>query len=373
MKYIANFDIPENIRQQRSVNLAAVNVMSYISELINDVDQIEIISPSRTLSKRGVYKATKIKLSNGILLRLPLTIGVSSRIGRIISILLVQIWLLWILLFECKHNETVLVYHSVSLMPIIKFTQRLKRFNLIFEIRELYSDINTNVSKKRELEYFRIAHKYIFATNQLNDQINSAGKPFIIAPGIYRNEICSDVKKWDDGKTHLVYAGNFRRAKGGAIASIKIAEHLTPDYTIHILGSGDEASLKEVLCLIEEQNSKGHAKVIYEGVLRGKEFNTFLQKCDIGLSTQNPEGEFNGSSFPSKVLTYMANGLEVVSADIPAVTNSPVGRYIHYYHLATPSSIADTILAVNSKKNSIDLLTKLDSMLRNELKTFLKI
>ncbi len=59
--------------------------------------------------------------------------------------------------------------------------------------------------------------------------------------------------------------------------------------------------------------AKTKCKITYDGAFYVKKYYEFLQKCHIGLSTQNPYEPFNNSSFPSKVLVYMANGLRVVS------------------------------------------------------------
>jgi hypothetical protein len=69
-----------------------------------------------------------------------------------------------------------------------------------------------------------------------------------------------------------------------------------------------------------------------------------LQKCHIGLSTQNLNATFNDTSFPSKVLTYLSNRLNVVSAKIPVVEQSCVGEWVSYYSKQTPKSIADAII-----------------------------
>lgn len=371
MKYIASFDLPQYDYEQRSINLAAVNVMEYMAGLYNNMAPLEIISPIRTLARKGFFKSRKLNLMNGISLRIPFSFGVNSTIGRIISILIVQFWLLKVLLFNCKRGETIIVYHSAALMRIIKFANRIKKFNLIFEIREIYSDINCIVDSKTEYEYFDIADKYIFATSQLNKKINHNNKPYVIAPGIYQNLTSEGIDKFDDGKIHLVYAGNFRKAKGGAESSIRIAEFLNDEYVIHILGSGDKASLNEILKLIDAQNSKHGAKIIYEGIKRGVDFNKFLQKCDIGLSTQNPEGTFNESSFPSKVLTYLCCGLEALSAEIPAVTDSPIGSYVHYYQKHDSSAIAKSIMRIKTHKNCVGSMDKLHCALIRDIELLL--
>lgn len=88
-----------------------------------------------------------------------------------------------------------------------------------------------------------------------------------------------------------------------------------------------------------------------------------LQMCDIGLSTQIPEAEYNNTSFPSKVLSYMSNGLQVISARIPAIEASPVGRYIHYYDEQTPEKIAEGIQRINLRecKDTRSVIRKLNA------------
>ena len=82
-------------------------------------------------------------------------------------------------------------------------------------------------------------------------------------------------------------------------------------------------------------------------MLSGEDYIRFIQSCDIGLSTQNPDAAFNATSFPSKVLSYLANGLRVVSIRIPAIEQSAVGSKLFYYEKQTPEEIAKAILAVN--------------------------
>jgi len=371
MKYVANYDVIEFSNENRSINLAATNVMEYIINVLKNYGEVDIISYARTLNKSGFFPGRTTKLTDRVRLKMPFTFGVRTRFGRILSIIWTEFWLLWTLLLSCKRNETILVYHSAAIMPAIKMATKIKNLNLILEIREIYSDININVDAKSEFDFFKQAHKYIFATELLNQKVNLQNKPYIIAPGIYKFKFIPNVAKWDDGKIHLVYAGNFRRAKGGALTSISIAQYLNSNYVIHILGTGDKTSIYEINKLIHKQNSQNKAKIIYEGLLRGEEFQRFLQKCHIGLSTQDPTGRFNDTSFPSKILTYLGAGLEVLSADIKAVSESPIGNFVHYYSNHDPKSIADSILKIKQNKNHIGLLNELDRKLCSEFQDLL--
>ena len=64
------------------------------------------------------------------------------------------------------------------------------------------------------------------------------------------------------------------------------------------------------------------------------------------MNTHNPNAAFNATSFPSKILTYLANGLAVVSIRIPAIEQSEVGKYLFYYERQTPQEIAAAIMSV---------------------------
>ena len=89
----------------------------------------------------------------------------------------------------------------------------------------------------------------------------------------------------------------------------------------------------------------------------------------MGLSTQNPDAEYNDTSFPSKVLTYMANGLQVVSANVSVVKASKINDFISYYNSTTGAEIAEAIRN-NKDKVSYDsrkMLTLLDENFVNDI------
>ena len=85
----------------------------------------------------------------------------------------------------------------------------------------------------------------------------------------------------------------------------------------------------------------------YEGCLSGEQYIRFVQKCSIGLSTQKPDARFNDTSFPSKILSYLANGLRVVSIRIRAVEESPISDLVVYYNEQSPELIAKAITSVD--------------------------
>lgn len=344
MKYIAFYDTLEYSYERRSIGLSSVDVVEYMAEMLSEIDNVEIISPTRTLLTSGCFPGRRIRVRNKIELVQPPTVGVKTSLGRLLIVFYTRVWLFFYLLRHCKKSEKVIVYHSLSTMGVMTLIKKLKKIELLMEIREIYTDINkaSAKQKRKELDYFTIADSYIFPTELLNRKLNPFGKPYAIATAIYKSEKNLQ-PKFKDGLIHVVYAGTFRIAKGGALMSVKLAEFLDENYHVHILGEGSQESEKMILDEIARVRKNSRVKISYDGVLRGKEFKDFLQKCHIGLSTQTPEGEYNDSSFPSKILTYLSNGLEVVSIKIPAVECSPVGAYVHYYKENKPEAAAAAV------------------------------
>ena len=370
MKYIAFYDTDEYAHEQRSVAPSAANVVRYMADVMSTFTSVQIISPSRTLKKSGIYKKRVHNITDMITLTQPFSIGVRTPVGRVLIVLYTRLWLFFYLLFHTEKNETIVVYHSLSIIKVIELIKKTKKIHLISEIREIYTDFHGTSSgeQKKEWRYIETADGYIFPTNLLNQRCNTKGKPYVIATGIYKPEERIREKR-NDGKKHVVYAGTLRKEKGGAEAAVAAATALSSDYHVHILGYGSEERVKEIQTSIQHMSKESAATVTYDGLLRGEEFKAFLQSCHIGLSPQDPTGAFNDTSFPSKVLTYLANGLAVLSVRIPAVEQSPVGDYVHYYEIQEPKYIADAIMRIDFAKepDKAELLQSLHAKLKDDL------
>ena len=143
---------------------------------------------------------------------------------------------------------------------------------------------------------------------------------------------------------------------------------------LHILGNGSKPDTERVIKKIEQVSSKSKCEIVFDGYKTGKDFDEFIQSCHIGLSTQQPDGKYNASSFPSKVLMYMSNGLPVVSIRIPASENSGVSEYIYYYDKPDPQEIANAImkLPADYKYDPSGRLDELHEAFARDLSAFLE-
>ena len=153
--------------------------------------------------------------------------------------------------------------------------------------------------------------------------------------------------------------------------AIAAAEYLDENYVIHILGFGSEIEIEQVKKAIISARDKTTCDIRYEGLKTGDDFRMFIQKCDIGLSSQNPDGQYNATSFPSKVLMYLSNGLSVVSIDIPVLRDSKVTKCIFYAKSKEGKDIAEAISNAASNKANVSseiLLKHLDEEFLNQMK-----
>ncbi len=373
MKYFGYYDISNS--EGRNYCLAATNKMDYICKaIIANGDTVEIVSAS-IYSNKGKFKGGKYPLPNGATLKKFSAKQRKNIFQKIFSTIYNFFAIFFYLLFHTKKDEKVIVYHSLGYMRSVALAKFFKRFYLVLEIEEIYADVlGRKKDKIRELRFFKKADSYIFPTELLNKKINTKNKPYIIIHGTYNVEE-KIAKKFNDGRIHCVYAGTFDPRKGGAVAAATVGAFLDEKYHIHIIGFGGDEEKKKLLQKIGETNAVSKCKVTYDGLLSGRKYIEFIQSCDIGLSTQNPNAEFNATSFPSKVLSYMANGLRVVSIKIEALETSAVNDLLYYYEENKPESIASVIktIDISDLYDSREKIKELDKNFTIDIKNLLEI
>ncbi len=363
-----------NSSERRNAVLSSVNKMNYICEALeNNGYNTEIVSASGTTEKK-FCKSKKVKLTDKTTLKLFSSLPRLNRIVSVIDRVILKTKLFLYMIKNTNKDSIVMVYHSLGYMSLVKRLKKLKGFKLIIEAEEIYGDvIGDEKTSQKEYDFFKIADGFIFPTELLSEKVNTEKKPEVIIYGTYHIE--KELPKlFSDGKIHCVYAGTLDPRKGGAIASAESALFLNENYHIHILGFGNEKEKAETLNTIDSISKKSKAKITYDGLLSGEEYIKFIQSCDIGLSTQNPNGKYNDTSFPSKILSYMANGLRVVSVRIPVVEESGIGKCVYYYDEQTPENIAKAIKSIDFSEeyDSRKTIGVLDKAFICNLKTMLK-
>jgi len=367
IKYVGYYDLDTN-DQNRYYVLSSVNKMTYICSALNRTGwHVEIVSASGTQNRKGC-PGERLAVSDQTELVLFPSIGTGRKPKRILKVIYGHLCLASYLLSSVRRGDPVLVYHSLGYVRLIRVLKKLIGFRLILEVEEIYADVTGDErARKREMHLFEAADAYLFPTELLDEKINTKKKPSAIIYGTYQVE--EDRKcRFEDGKVHLLYAGTFDPRKGGATAAAAAGE-LPENYHVHILGFGSDGEVQQIKEEIEQVNQSARATVTYDGLLSGEEYIRFVQSCDVGFSTQMPDAAFNDTSFPSKVLSYLANGLRVVSVRIKALEQSAIGDLLCYYDKNTPKAIADAVKKIDFSQyyDSRAVIRKLDEKFVKEI------
>ncbi len=367
--YLIHFDNKTN----RNVTPSAITKGKYVaSALASCSSEVEIVSlayPTKDSQDEVYYQ-----VSENVICHLFKGKYSNNRIIRYLNHKLYDKKIRKYLKQNVKKDDIVVVYHSLANMKLVKYIKKNITDKIVYEVEEIYGDvINDEKAKTKELKAFKNASSYIFSNDYLNSIINTKQLPYVTCYGTY--EIPTLYKEaFNDNLIHCLYAGTLDCQKQGAAIAINTARYLPNNYIIHILGFGTSQDLSYTKNLIDEINKQyGVTKVIYEGIKLNEEYLKFIQKCQIGLSTQNMDASFNDTSFPSKILSYMSNGLEVVSANIGVVKNSKISQYIHFYEVQDEKEIANVILNINlnAKSNNVDVVKELDKEFKEDLKAML--
>lgn len=359
--YIGFFDTEFNSEEDRNYALCATNKMRYIADSINKLNtDVEFISCSASKNNRHCCKK-RYKINENQFVQLFFSFKATSKILRFINRFLIKFQMKKYIRNNIKKDDTIIVYHSLAIMKLYSFFKKYTD-NFIIEVEEIYSDVSNNQKlRKKELKKLSIADKYLFATELLNDLVNTHNKKHVVCYGRYKVEKKFD-KKWNDNKIHCVYSGTFDPRKGGCIAAINAAKYLNQSYFVHILGRGSDNEISTINNMINNINEeKGYKIVAYDGYKSGDEYNEYLQKCQIGLSTQIPDGVYNDTSFPSKILSYMCNGLNVVTINIKVVNKSTINDYVNFYYEHKPELIAAAIIDAKIYDSS-EILKKIEQL-----------
>ncbi len=371
--YLGYYDTPEYADEQRNAPPAARAKMDYIVSVLNRIGyDAELVSPAATKDKRSA-KARKIMLDQRNTLKLFYSPGGKSKPAALFRFLILKLSFFFYILFRVSASDTVIVYHSAEFIGTLLLLKKLRGFRLLLEVEEIYADVTGKEKiRKKEFKIFDKADAYIFSTELLAEKINLYNKPMTIIYGSYSVAQERIDRKENDGRIHCVYSGTFDTRKG-VLTAVQAARYLPENYHIHIIGFGKADEIARLREAVEEVDAVSKAKLSYDGMFSGKDYVAFLSKCNIGLSPQKPNAEFNETSFPSKILSYLSNGLRVVSIRLRSLEASAIKDCISFYDEDSPRALARAVMKVDvtDGRSAIGIVKELDVQFTQQLSELL--
>ena len=319
---------------------------------------------SYCLAKKSVCRSRKGVTTYGQPLKYATTFKPSIKGLTQLFLFLLQLQLFFRLLFA-KDNEIFFIYHERFYAPVIKLAKRIRKLRIVIDIEEIYS-IHAQLSDdkiKSEIDYLKSFDRFTLANENLASELELKAGHYVICNGVYAPLQCHKKQSKKD-VIEVLYAGTFDKNKGGALAAIKAFDVLDDKFRLHICGFGSEAEINEVKDAIASINNiKGYQAIVYEGFVANssQRYTDLLERCDVGLSTQNNTGKYNATSFPSKIFEYLRHGIKVVSTRIPGSENLPISRYLTFIESNTANNIANGIMqtAVADRYRECESLTEM--------------
>lgn len=348
---------------KREYPKSAQTKIDYIISALNRCDvSATVLSASGAIA--NCHQASSMKrLSSMALVEYCASTGRVKGASRVINILMVLIQLLFKLL-RIKRDETLIVYHSPRFIWIVRLAKFVRKFKLILEVEEIYGEIFDKATlSARELRYFQLADAFILSTSSLDSLVNRFGRPSVVVHGAYTTNTPIRNESSQNDMIHLIYSGTFAQGKGASRA-IEAMSFLPSCYVLHIAGYGTDIEQSRIQKQVEALSPCIRKRIVFEGMLLGREYDDLLYECEIGLCTQDAKASYTLSSFPSKVITYLTHFLSVVAIRIPTLEKSDISDIIHFYDDDSPESVARAVLSAGrpNRLMIVRKMAKLDEM-----------
>lgn len=343
--------------------------IDYVADSIKQADcEVEIVSVARSV--KGLFKGFTKRIDKLESIKYFTSRCYKSKLMNQVATLFHWAKILFYLLCKVKKNETVLIYHSIYNLKWLKVYHKLFRKKYNLEIEDVFSALNDRAKKffDQEWKCFSGADTVLCVNDLIAEKLNNGAK--IISYGSY---YLPQYKKDKYDHIRLVYAGVIEQERNAAFLAARAMQFLPANYELNILGFGNQKDIQDLNDLISDLRDKG-VNISYLGRMSGAEYYSFLQSCDIGLSTHMYD-ESNMSSadntFPSKVLVYMSNGLAVVAQRLECLTKSQVNDAICYYDSSEPRLVAEAIKNVNLECAPRMMIQELDCKFKENIKEWL--
>lgn len=330
---------------------------------------MEVVSEATSIS--GKFSGYKKRIDELESIKYFSSYGYKNFLLRRLVTLIQWSKILMYLLVHVRKSDKVLVYHSIYNLKWLTLYYRLLGRKYSIEIEDVFSELTSRAQKYKDKEWtvFRNAET-CFCVNDLIAEKIKQDKRVIVSYGSYSLPKYKPREASD--MIRLVYAGVIEQERNAAFLAVDAMRYLPEKYHLDILGFGSERDIVALQKRIEECDNKN---IEFHGRKDGEQYISFLQSCDIGLSTHvYDENNIKSAdnTFPSKVLIYLSNGLTVVAQRLNVLEKSRVNEAIVYYDEPTPQNVATTIQNCQQKKNSRFIVEQLNETFLIEVRHWLE-
>ena len=116
-----HYDTYNDLKEKRNYAVSAKNKVDYIINCLNKIGyEVTIVSASESLAEKGYFKKRKEHIGSNTVILFS-SFGTKNKIMKIIRKILINLNLLFYIIFNIKKKEKVMVYHSLEYIWMYNF------------------------------------------------------------------------------------------------------------------------------------------------------------------------------------------------------------------------------------------------------------
>lgn len=205
-------------------------------------------------------------------------------------------------IFICIKYNKIIIYHSKGFYFYFPFIL-IFRHKIIMQVNEIYSNVSGNQFSIFFEKIYISSLKKIIVSNINLKQKWFCHKEVLLRGGYFRLPLINNSENYKSN--NYIYSGSIDDFKMGNLKLlINLIKSIPPHITLYLcllITDEDYMKVKNSLC----HNSSIY---LYRDVA-DNDLKKLYSKCKYGLVLQDPNKPFNLTSFPSKVFSYINNGL----------------------------------------------------------------
>jgi hypothetical protein len=257
-------------------------------------------------------------------------------------------------------NDKIIIYHSEGFYYYFPLFILFKK-KIILQVNEIYSVVTQNHFKLSiEKKYFNIFEKIIVTNINLKNNLFK-NKKILLRGGYFRFQK-NDITARRNTLNKFIYVGSVDDIKMGNYSLLLNLILTIPDdaYLDLCLISSDSDFTQLKNAIKDKSNIR-----LFRNVKEGDLIN-FYKDCKFGLVLQDSKKPFNTTSFPSKIFSYINNGITPIAQKNTSFLNSEINELFYYIDEWTwPQILNAKIVKQNIERISLTLKNELHQFIYN--------
>lgn len=256
-------------------------------------------------------------------------------------------WILYTLhVLRHVRNGDILIIDNYELVYVLaaRITRLFRRITIILDYEDgkhlIDRGIIGMISSLAEKLGRKMIDGCIIASPGLRERVPE-GIPTEVVPGFCLPSVGTRLPE-PGASVRFLFSGSLDQTRGGDL--LYDAVKLLPEEGWRLDVTGAIGGFAEKLSQLGNED-RFRGKVSFHGSLPGVEYLMLVRECHVGLNCQKSSDPISEVTFPSKVFSYLSQGLHVISTRASHV-EAVCGQGCLYLDAETPEALAAMMIRV---------------------------